>query len=405
MPDKKSFPRHCIRPRRHNQNRLPGSEPVRADVYSRSCCISPRFSDVSHVTASPNLSVLVVDDSALYRQMIKNVIASIEGAEVIGTAVDGRDAVEKISLLRPDLVTLDVQMPNLDGLGTLRELKQRSLQPLVVMLSSLTAKGAPETVDALLHGAVDCILKPAGLEPHIARDELRQALQARIAAILATRQDVSATADAGSEPFGRSPTAAVADSDCIAIGASTGGPEALRKVLLRLPEAGGPPVFVVQHMPATFTESLARRLDEIAPLPVHLAATGMVVEPGHAYLAPGGLHLTAVRRAHGVVCKLSQAPARQGCRPSMDELLESLVAVYGERIVTAILTGMGCDGLAGCRVVKAAGGVVVAQNRESCTVYGMPKAVIDAGLADAVLPLDAIGDTLAGSWSRRLKPS
>jgi two-component system chemotaxis response regulator CheB len=358
---------------------------------------------VSHVTAFPHLSVLVVDDSALYRQMVKHVISSIEGADVIGTASDGREAVEQIALLRPDLVTLDVQMPNLDGLGTLRELKRRSLQPLVVMVSSLTAQGAPETVEALLHGAIDCILKPAGLEPHLARNELRQALQARIAAILSTRQNISPIPVSGGEPVGYSRAGAIADGDCIAIGASTGGPEALRKVLVELSGAGGPPVFIVQHMPATFTESLARRLDEIAPLPVHLAATGMVAEPGHAYLAPGGFHLTAVRRGHGVICKLSQTPTRQGCRPSMDALLESLVDVYGERIVAAILTGMGCDGLAGCRAVKAAGGTVVAQNRESCTVYGMPKAVIDAGLADVVLPLDAIGKLLAGSRSRQLK--
>ena len=374
------------------------------EVYS-----SAEFEDpttrVRPVAASPHLSVLVVDDSALYRQMLKHAIAGIEGAEVVGTAADGLEAVEMVAELQPDLVTLDVQMPKLDGLGTLRELKRRSLQPLVVMVSSLTARGAPETVDALLHGAIDCVLKPSGMDPHLARDELRRALQARITAILTSWRDATGSSAVVAEPTGPPAKLVGGGGDLIAIGASTGGPEALRKVLVQLPAGLMVPVFIVQHMPATFTESLARRLDEIAALPVQLAKPDMLVKPGHAYLAPGGFHLNVVRRDPGVVCKLSQAPARHGCRPSMDELLESLVDVYGERIVATILTGMGCDGLAGCRAVKAAGGAVVAQNRESSAVYGMPKAVIDAGLADVVLPLDAIGDMLAGNRYRRAKLS
>ena len=344
--------------------------------------------------------MLVVDDSALYRQMLKHVIAGIDGAEVVATAADGQEAVEKIAQLQPDLVMLDVQMPKLDGLGVLRELRRRSLQPLVVVVSSLTARGAPETVEALLHGAIDCVLKPAGREPHLARDELRQALQARVAAILATREIPLPVRTADRQPPGPPPQLS-GSGDCIAIGASTGGPEALRKVLVHLPARLAVPVFIVQHMPAAFTKSLARRLDEIAPLPVHLAATDIVAKPGHAYLAAGGSHLTVVRRDHGVVCKLTQTPPRHGCRPSLDVLLESLVDVYDDRIVAAVLTGMGCDGLAGCRAVKAGGGTVIAQDRESCTVYGMPKAVIEAGLADLVLPLEAIGEVLVGNKFRR----
>jgi len=350
------------------------------------------------------LNVLIVDDSALYRQVLRHVIEPIPDVAIVGVAKDGVEAIEMIKRLHPDLITLDVQMPNLDGLGVLRELKRLGLKTRVVMISSLTAEGTQETVEALLYGAIDCVLKPSGVSSQEARDALSAALGSRIQAILDTQiarsvQVRAAPRSAETMPQGRRlPT-----GDCIAIGSSTGGPDALRRVLPLLPADLSVPIFIVQHMPATFTESLARRLDEIAPLPVHLAATGMVAEPGHAYLAPGGFHLTAVRRGHGVICKLSQAPTRQGCRPSMDALLESLVDVYGERIVAAILTGMGCDGLAGCRAVKAAGGTVVAQNRESCTVYGMPKAVIDAGLADVVLPLDAIGKLLAGSRSRQLK--
>jgi len=351
------------------------------------------------VTSSPPLRVLVVDDSALYRQMLKHVVESVAGVEVVGTAVDGLEAVTKIAELRPDLVTLDVQMPNLDGLGVLREIKRRSLQTLVVMVSSLTAHGAPETVEALLHGAIDCVLKPAGLEPHLARNELRLALGDRLAAVQATRREVAAAPTP--EPPARAAGVSLATGDCVAIGASTGGPEALRKVLSVMPAEMAAPLFIVQHMPAKFTESLANRLDEITAFPVHLAATGMLAEPGHAYLAPGGFHLTAVRRDHGIVCRLTQAPPRHGCRPSVDVLLESLAEIYADKIVATILTGMGSDGLAGCRAVKAAGGAVIAQNREGCVVYGMPKAVIEAGLADVVLPLDAIGEVLGGNRYRR----
>jgi two-component system chemotaxis response regulator CheB len=351
------------------------------------------------VTSSSLLRVLVVDDSALYRQMLKHVVGSVPGVEVVGTAADGLEAVRQIADLRPDLVTLDVQMPNLDGLGVLREIKRRSFQTLVVMVSSLTAQGAPETVEALLHGAIDCVLKPAGLEPHLARAELRQALAERLTAVLATRREVESAGV--TQPPVRVTSLDMATSDCVAIGASTGGPEALRRVLSAVPAGMAAPVFIVQHMPAKFTESLAKRLDEIAAFPVHLAGTGMLVEPGHAYLAPGGFHLTAVQREQGVVCRLTQAPPRHGCRPSVDVLLESLTEIYADKIVATILTGMGSDGLAGCRAVKAAGGAVVAQDRAGCVVYGMPKAVIDAGLADVVLPLDTIGEVLAGNRYRR----
>lgn len=353
------------------------------------------------MTSPPSLRVLVVDDSALYRQMLKHIVASIAGVEVVGTAADGLEAVSKIAELQPDLVTLDVQMPNLDGLGVLREIKRRSLQTLVVMVSSLTAQGAPETVEALLHGAIDCVLKPAGLEPHLARAEIRQALAERLTAVQATRREVESVVEktAPNQRAGLD----LAMGDCVAVGTSTGGPEALRKVLSAMPAGLTAPLFIVQHMPARFTESLAKRLNDIAAFPVHLAATGMLAEPGHAYLAPGGFHLTAVRREHGVVCRLTQAPPRHGCRPSVDVLLESLVDVYGDRIVATILTGMGSDGLAGCRAVKAVGGAVVAQDRNDCVVYGMPKAVIEAGLADVVLPLDAIGEVLGGNRYRRSK--
>lgn len=352
------------------------------------------------------LNVLIVDDSALYRQVLRHVIEPIPDVAIVGVAKDGVEAIEMIKRLHPDLITLDVQMPNLDGLGVLRELKRLGLKTRVVMISSLTAEGTQETVEALLYGAIDCVLKPSGVSSQEARDALSAALGSRIQAILDTQiarsvQVRAAPRSAETKPQGR----LLPTGDCIAIGSSTGGPDALRRVLPLLPADLSVPIFIVQHMPVKFAESLARRLDELTPFPVHLAETGMLVEPGHCYFAPGGLHLTAVKRSRGMVCRLVDEPPRHGCRPSVDVLLESLVDCYGERMVATILTGMGSDGLEGCRAVKAAGGAVVAQDQESCAVYGMPKAVVTAGLADVVLPLDTIGEVLSrGEYRRQVMP-
>ena len=340
---------------------------------------------------APVLRLLIVDDSALFRQMLRHVAGEIDGVEVVGTAKDGVEAVKQIVDLRPDLVTLDVQMPNLDGLGVLKEIKRRSLQTHVIMVSSLTAQGAPETVDALLHGALDCIQKPTGLPPHEARGKIREVLATQVAAIQETQQPHHKPGDLPTERLAK----ATLTGGCIAIGSSTGGPEALRKVLPFLPASLSVPVYIVQHMPAKFTVTLAQRLNELTPYPLQLASHGMLVEPGKAYLAAGGQHLGIAKRERGVVCRLTQDPPRHGCRPSFDYLLETLADVYGGQVVATVLTGMGSDGLAGCRMVRAAGGVVIAQDQQTSVVYGMPKAVVDAGVADEVLPLDDIGPFLA----------
>lgn len=354
----------------------------------------------------PTLTVLIVDDSALYRQVLRHVFKAIPDVEVVGVAKDGVEAVEMIKQLQPDIVTLDVQMPNLDGLGVLREIKRFGLETQVLMVSSLTAEGAPETVDALLFGALDCVLKPTGVSSHEARDLLTKQLGSRVQALLDTRQS---RLGAVKTITWRSPTLSrgrrLELGDCIAIGSSTGGPDALRRVLPHIPAGLSSPIFIVQHMPKKFAASLAKRLNELTAFPVRLAETGMLVEHGHCYFAPGGSHLTVIRRGHKTVCHLVDDAPRHGCRPSVDVLLESLVECYGERIVATILTGMGADGCEGCRAVKAAGGAVVAQDQESCAVYGMPKAVVTAGLADVVLPLDAIGEVLSrGDYRRQIMP-
>ena len=348
------------------------------------------------------LRVLVVDDSALYRQMLVRAFADLDGVEVVDVAVDGIEALEKIERLAPDLITLDVQMPRLDGLGVLRELSRRSIGTTVLMVSSVTAEGAPATVDALLNGAVDCILKPAGVDAQAEVQSIAKSLKEHVNAILQNRS-ASPVGHCVSETrsFRKHPVSVMKMQDVIVIGASTGGPQALRTVLRSLPAAFDVPLFIVQHMPSAFTASLASRLNEIVDFPVKLASTGMPIEAGTAYLAPGRFHLTVMKKGEDIFCRLTEDPPRQGCRPSLDCLLESLVPVYGEKVVTAVLTGMGSDGLEGCRRVKAAGGAVIAQDRQGCTVYGMPKAVVDAGLTDAIVPLGQIGEVISANRYRK----
>jgi two-component system chemotaxis response regulator CheB len=356
--------------------------------------IRPFVTPLSRTMALP-LTIVIADDSALYRQMLLNVLRRIEGVEVVGVATNGGETVEKVRTLRPDVVTLDVHMPVMDGIAVLKELRKFGCQSRVIMVSSLTGAGDPATVAALMEGAFDHVLKPVGLEPHLARESIRKALaekleQVRAAAQSAVVPGVGSTAQAAAA----GPAQADLPYDAVAIGTSTGGPEALRSLIPRLPRGMPFPVFVVQHMPATFTPTLAARLNELSAATVVEADAGMMAEAGGVYIAPGGRHLRLERRGRGVVCTTDDAAPRLGCRPSFDNLLESAVGIYGKRMLAVVLTGMGCDGLDGCRRVKAAGGTVIAQSREGCTVYGMPKAVVDQRLTDAVLPLEAIANAI-----------
>ena len=349
------------------------------------------------------LKVVVVDDSALYRQMLLTVLGRIAGVEVVGTAADGDAAVELIARIRPDVVTLDVQMPGRDGIEVLRALKQRGLSPRSIMVSSLTAQGAPTTVAALMEGAFDFVLKPAGGDLHVTRDTIQRELTEKLAAV---RESMGAPGVAAATPPMDRPfqPSAAARFDAIVIGTSTGGPQALRAVIPLLPADLPVPVFVVQHIPAQFTGSLAERLDGVSPLRVVEAADGMLVGPGMVLVAPGGRHLGVGHlgvghRGEQVVCVLDDGPRRRGCRPSVDHLLESAAQLWGGRVLAAMLTGMGCDGLDGCRELKRRGGMVLAQSAAGCVVYGMPKAVSDAGLVDEVVPLERMAARLS-AWLR-----
>jgi two-component system chemotaxis response regulator CheB len=247
-----------------------------------------------------------------------------------------------------------------------------------------------------MEGAFDFVLKPAGGDLHVTRETIQRELTEKLAAV---RESMGAPVVAAATPPIERPfrPSAAARFDAIVIGTSTGGPQALRAVIPLLPADLPVPVFVVQHIPAQFTGSLAERLDGMSRLRVVEAADGMLVAPGMVLVAPGNRHLGVAHRGEQVVCVLDDGPRRRGCRPSVDHLLESAARLYGGRVLTAVLTGMGCDGLDGCRELKQRGGTVLAQSATGCVVYGMPKAVSDAGLVDEVVPLEQMATRLS-AW-------
>lgn len=357
-----------------------------------------------------SLRVLIVDDSALYRQAISAALAQVEGVEVIGTAVNGEDAIAKIIKLNPDLLTLDVEMPVMNGIETLRQMNLLRLGARAIMVSSLTEAGARVTLDALFEGAFDFITKPAG-GLHTSREKLRDALTEKIVAYR-THQQQPSRPKAGTVPNVPMPTAQKSierTGDCVPksdvtgatvgcrltlIGLSTGGPQALRHVLPRLDADFPCPVIVVQHMPPDYTNMMARRMNEECSLRVKEIADGEIISPGHIYIAPGGYHLDLQRIGENVVAKLNTDPLVNSCRPAVDYTLNRAVDVYGGQLLAVIMTGMGKDGLAGCEYAKSHGATVYTQDAETSAVYGMPRAVAEAGLADRILPLAKIAPAI-----------
>jgi two-component system chemotaxis response regulator CheB len=355
--------------------------------------------------------VLVVDDSAFMRKVISDMIAEDPAFEVVGTARDGLEALQKVAKLQPDLVTLDVEMPRKDGLETLRDIMASSPVP-VVMLSSVTHSGAKATIEALALGAVDFVPKPSGaisLDIEKIKDELISKLKA---AALAKVQPVKARL----EPFGGRPEPVRAkpqpiksvslppakkpaafpqqpDSSSprsiVAIGASTGGPRALEAVLRQFPKDLPAAVLVVQHMPAGFTRSMAERLDQLSSITVKEAEEGERIRARVAYVAPGDYHMVI---GAGATIRLEQTPPVNYVRPSVDVTFLSLPPAYARQAVGVILTGMGKDGAAGMAQIKAAGGVTIVQDENTSVIYSMPRAVVENGDADFILPLDRIGD-------------
>ncbi len=382
------------------------------------------------------ISVLVVDDSVVVRRLITDALADDPGIRVVATAPNGRVALQKIEQLRPDLVTLDIEMPVLDGIATLRELRKLHPRLPVIMFSTLTASGATATLDALSAGASDYVTKPANVgSVSESIRSVREQLIPRIYALVGGRTgagrprvarpgpDSLGTGAVGRPavspyPGGRPTTGApgglAADRtahgaarpparpapirrgprggrvDAIAIGCSTGGPDALANVLRALPASLPVPVLVVQHMPPVFTKMFAERLDRTCPLRVVEAAADQPVVAGTVYLAPGDFHLEVRRRGVGVTTSLSTGPPENFCRPAVDVLFRSVNKVYGGDTLAAVLTGMGHDGRRGCEELAHSGADIIAQDEATSVVWGMPGAVANAGLATAVLPLDEI---------------
>ncbi|KRB80501.1 two-component system response regulator protein-glutamate methylesterase [Nocardioides sp. Root190] len=343
--------------------------------------------------------MLIVDDSALVRRLVSTALGQASDIEIVGLARDGLEAVRMVDQLRPDVVTLDIEMPVLDGLGALTRIRDKHPRLPVIMFSTLTERGATATLDALSRGASDYVTKPSNtgqIADGIAA--VRDQLVPRIRALAGMRK---LTPGAGGPIVRRTrPVPAPTRVDALLIGCSTGGPDALARLLPRLPGDLGVPVLVVQHMPPVFTAMLAQRLDKLSALTVREAADGDQVRPGEVLIAPGDHHLRVRRSGASVRAFLDQGPQENFCRPAVDVLFRSAFEVYGAGALVTMLTGMGQDGLAGTRELAAAGAPVLVQDEESSVVWGMPGAVAGAGLADDVLALDALADRITRTIRR-----
>jgi two-component system, chemotaxis family, protein-glutamate methylesterase/glutaminase len=314
------------------------------------------------------LRVIVVDDSALFRMLLRNVLSQIPHCEVVASVGDGQTAIESILRLQPDLVTLDVEMPGLSGIEVLHALKRQRCTSKILMVSRHTTAGAQVTTDALLEGAFDFILKPSGTDPLQNRQVLLGELQSRIAAL--TEVDAAIANPASTDR----PVLSSGKIKAVVIGCSTGGPDALAQIIPHLPASLPVPVIIVQHMPEGFTRTLAARLNEASELNVVEAEDGLSIGPGKVVLARGGRHLRLSRdSSSNLRIHLDDAPAEHGCRPAVDYTLRTVVDVLGGEVLVLVLTGMGRDGTEGCRLVRQHNGHIIAQHRDSCVVYGMPK--------------------------------
>ncbi len=348
--------------------------------------------------------VLIVDDAVVIRRLVSDVLATDADIEVVGTAANGRIALQKIPQCNPDVVTMDVEMPDLNGIETVRELRKTWPKLPVIMFSTLTERGGAATLDALAAGASDYATKPANVGSVTAGLEtVRQDLIPKIKA-LAGRQLAPPPPTTPRPQLARPVTRPVVNLpagpaaggvEILAIGVSTGGPNALAELLPALPASFPVPIVIVQHMPPMFTRLLAERLNAQSGLTVVEGQAGMKLQPGWAYIAPGDFHMAIDRKAMGAVLSLNQAPPENSCRPAVDVLFRSVVEQYRGNTLGVILTGMGQDGLRGCELIAEAGGQVIVQDEQSSVVWGMPGFVARAGLADRVLPLNMIAPELA----------
>jgi two-component system chemotaxis response regulator CheB len=347
---------------------------------------------------SKPIRVLVVDDSALMRKLIPRILEADSSIEVVGTAMDGAFALRKIEELRPDVITLDLEMPRMDGLETLRMITKEHLVPVIVC-STHSREGAYSTFKALAFGAIDFVAKPkdaaAGRLETIAGDLIQKI---KVASRVKARRS-AAQVSAEPPPVEKNPErAATAPNRIIAIGISTGGPNALQYVLQQIPPDFPACIVVVQHMPEGFTEMFAKRLNECCALEISEARSGDLLLAGRVLICPGNRHMLTRRMPRGDMAVLSDSPPVNGHRPSVDVLFHSVAQEFGPTAVGLLMTGMGDDGAEGLGAIKNAGGPTIAQSEDSCVVSGMPRAAMEKGYVGTIVPLEGIGAHLVSQY-------
>ena len=341
--------------------------------------------------------VLVIDDSAFMRKLIAEMVQSSGEFAVVGSAANGEDGLREIRELDPDIVTLDIEMPVMDGLAALEQIMKRSPRPVVMLSAAGSPTGMDMTIRALELGAVEFVRKPSGpisIDLVTVREELIGALRAAAKINPRGLRDAPRKTPAKRPLNPVSPASAPACDLAVAIASSTGGPRALAEIIPHIPADLGVAVFIVQHMPKDFTRSLAQRLDLTSPMPVAEAADGEAVSANRVYLAPGGVHMVVAKSPTGPVIRLDSGPPVWGVRPAADPLFNSVASVFGRKTIGVILTGMGRDGAQGLKILRAAGGTAVVQDESSSLIYGMPQAALTAGGADHIVAVTEIATKL-----------
>jgi two-component system chemotaxis response regulator CheB len=349
--------------------------------------------------ASGKIRVLAVDDSVVIRHLLREALQQDPDIEFVGAAANGVAALARIPVLKPDVVTLDIEMPEMDGLETLRHIRKLYPRLRTIMFSTLTSTGAGATFEALSAGADDYVTKASNagsLDRSLS--SLRAELIPKVKQFFALPGAAPAAAGTPQiKPPAQARASQISRPQVVAIGISTGGPQALSNLLPKLPSKFPLPILIVQHMPPMFTRLLADRLRSAGPLHVEEAADGTVITPGRVYIAPGDYHLRVRRAGSSIAAVLDHGPQENSCRPAADVLFRSVAESYGGDVLCVVMTGMGSDGLRGAQKLKAAGAQVLVQDEASSVVWGMPGAVAEAGIADQIVPLDQ----LAGEIARR----
>ncbi len=351
-----------------------------------------------------DIKVLIVDDSIVFRKTVETILSDEPGISVTGSVRNGEKALEAIAKSDPDIITLDVEMPEMNGIETLRavqELNKKNSKKIdVIMLSAFTSKGAEVTLQALDEGAFDFILKPEGPDQDQNRDKLKKMLLLKIGECALSRKHHYVPSTDSSARLKRPAllekvkSSANSQIQAIAIGVSTGGPKALNQMLPLLSEATKLPILIVQHMPPTFTQSLATQLSAKCQAKVVEASDGETVKDGHIYIAPGGKHLCVKRNGASIQTIITDTPPENGCKPSVDVLFRSVAAVYGDAAIAVIMTGMGNDGAQATGALKRAGAYIIVQDEESSIVWGMPGSAVATGNVDEIKPLLEIPDAI-----------